>query len=1104
MSLKKGKKSYNLVNVYLIQFLFFLFILLPFIIGSFSFLELFLVIILEALSALLLIYKKPKKYSYLLWAGQIFLILYIIIIFHFNTTFQVKEPSNILIGSFLLFTILVNIIVYLFLIFQERIVKSLLQMFASMTAVIVIIIIGFIVLEGLPAFQENDPIDFLTGTHFNAFYSNTRTHKTELVTIIEPYNLSFKPNQERQVFIQANKNDSITLNITNQGGLPFNGTIKAFSETAEIYINKSDFSINPTETSSFLLTVKTQNLGYHIIKITVSETNNNTTFYHNITCRAVDNFFRLNPTEYNTFAKQYAQNIKATFNIENKGLKNDTITFKINPADEFRPYVENEPTWDFSSSSIVFDLAPGENKSLIVQANFIQLIPGTHSFTIDVISKNAPDISETAIFTVIYQEQTTVVVDEPVQKISANKSAIYEINLEQGSTDKLGIEINKITPEWDFKLYYLNESIIINEIDEIKNIEFNETSMSLKVYMEVIPVNQQNGSICNIELIVYDWGTKPDIGILTFIIGTILTTLIAVLIAAPLGIGCAILLGEYLPEKIRRILRPIYELLAGIPSVIYGLWGFMTLGPFLKQNIYPLITGTIGKHISIFSETSYIGSDIFTASFVLSIMIVPIVITLSEDAIRSVRRELKEGSLAVGATKWQTLTHVVLPQAKSGITSSIILGTGRAIGETMAVLMIMGLTVRIPTSIFDSTSTMTGVIANTFGWAFDDPLTRHALFAIAMVLFFMVFCLNVIIFRIQRPKNLDKSKSQKNNIRSFFNNLKTKLNILKNKKRKQNKDSFIILETIRCDSNIKNKTQIDGNISLFKSNLKPMKYYFLKEKIGLIFIIFCAIFVSIFLFYILGDVIIKGAPAMRLEYFTEAERMAGLEGGFLNAIIGSLYLVGVALLVAAPLSIGAAIYINEYGKKSNIFTRIILFASDTLASTPSIVFGAFGFMFFVLTMGFRWSLLAGGLTLGIMIIPLMLRSSLESVKTVSDELREGSFALSATKWQTIVHIVIPTAIVGIISGVILSIGRAIGETAAVLLTAGYAFEIPSSPLHQVASLPNMVYNYFEFSAKNPFLMDKVYAVAFVLIIIVLILNTIARIIGYRYSRMTKN
>jgi phosphate transport system permease protein len=264
-----------------------------------------------------------------------------------------------------------------------------------------------------------------------------------------------------------------------------------------------------------------------------------------------------------------------------------------------------------------------------------------------------------------------------------------------------------------------------------------------------------------------------------------------------------------------------------------------------------------------------------------------------------------------------------------------------------------------------------------------------------------------------------------------------------------------------------------------------------------------AVFVTGFLFLIIGDILVNGGLSIKPEYLYLKEGFGGIEGGFLNAITGSLMLVGIALAFAAPLAVGSAIYVNEYAKPGNRLTNVVLFASDTLASTPSIVFGAFGFMFFVLYLRFGFSLLAGGLTLGLMVVPLLLRSSIEALKSIPKDYREASLALGATKWQTIRDAVLPPSLPMISSGVIISIGRAIGETAAILFTAGYTAHVTTSLMEPAASMPNMIFIYYDLSTTFPVLQEKVYSAAFVLIMLVLVLNAIARITARLSSKHSR-
>jgi phosphate transport system permease protein len=214
---------------------------------------------------------------------------------------------------------------------------------------------------------------------------------------------------------------------------------------------------------------------------------------------------------------------------------------------------------------------------------------------------------------------------------------------------------------------------------------------------------------------------RGQYGILPMVIGSGLVTLGAMILAVPLGISCAILLAEVAPTQVRELLRPAVELLVGIPSVVYGLVGILLIVPRVRE-----IGGT--------------GFCIATAAVVLMAMVLPTIISISEDAIRAVPRTYKEGALAVGATHWQTIWHVLLPAARSGIAAAVVLGTGRAIGETMAMIMVIGNAVRIPDSPLDPARTLTGNIAVEITYA--TGLHEDALFATAVVLFVVILIIN--------------------------------------------------------------------------------------------------------------------------------------------------------------------------------------------------------------------------------------------------------------------------------------------------------------------------------------------------------------------------
>ena len=210
-------------------------------------------------------------------------------------------------------------------------------------------------------------------------------------------------------------------------------------------------------------------------------------------------------------------------------------------------------------------------------------------------------------------------------------------------------------------------------------------------------------------------------GIFPIIVGSLIVTVGAVAIGTPLGVACAVFLAEIAPAPVRRVLVPSVNALAGVPSVVYGFFGLLVIVPWIR--------GQFGGF----------GTSVFAAWLILFIMILPTIISISTDSIRAVPREYKEGSLAMGATRWQTIRSVLVPAASSGIIASVILGMGRAIGETMAVLMVAGNSVTIPDSIFAPTSTLTAQIALEMGYA--TGAHREALFAMGIVLFVFIMIL---------------------------------------------------------------------------------------------------------------------------------------------------------------------------------------------------------------------------------------------------------------------------------------------------------------------------------------------------------------------------
>jgi phosphate transport system permease protein len=252
------------------------------------------------------------------------------------------------------------------------------------------------------------------------------------------------------------------------------------------------------------------------------------------------------------------------------------------------------------------------------------------------------------------------------------------------------------------------------------------------------------------------------------------------------------------------------------------------------------------------------------------------------------------------------------------------------------------------------------------------------------------------------------------------------------------------------------------------------------------------VFILVFIiFYVLK----RGLPVVSLEFLSRNPAEMGKGGGIFSTIVGTIALTLLAILIATPLGVGSAIFLTEYTRE-NWVTRVIRFGSECLAGIPSIIFGLFGFILFVTTLGFGWSLLSGGLTLAFMILPTIIRTSEEAIRSVPDAYREVSFSLGSTKWQTVTRVVLPSAVPGIATGVILSVGRSIGETAAVIFTAGSSLHIPTS----LFSSSRTMSVHFYILAREGISMANAYGTAAVLIIAILSINVLAYSLMNRFMR----
>ncbi len=650
---------------------------------------------------------------------------------------------------------------------------------------------------------------------------------------------------------------------------------------------------------------------------------------------------------------------------------------------------------------------------------------------------------------------------------------------DQHSRGRIGIDV-------DTTMRYILIAVASTAVLIIFLIILFITGNGVKLFSDVDPIQ----FIFNTE-----WSPSDGLyGALPMILGTLLVTIGAIAFAFPVGLLAAIYISEFASPKVRSVLKPLCEVFAGIPSVVYGFFGLVILVPFLSK---------------IFNNNLLFGSSWLAASIVLGIMALPTIISVSEDAIRAVPHSYREASIAMGANRWETTAKVIVPAAVMGISAAVSLGIGRAIGETMAVMMVSGNATIIPDplwNIFSLISTITGTLALEMPESVVGDTHYNALFMLAVVLMVMVFVVNIVTKRI--TENM-KCKFHGTVKESRFSNgrfANVSEFMQRNKKTIMMASLYVLIFAL---SWMILSLMMSGMTSLIVSIVITLAVFGAlkgvsklnptdREDVAKCVLITNMGFVLLLLAIIIFDILIKGIPGLSIDFITSAPSQGGRAGGIMPAIVGTLELIAGTAAIALPLGILTGIYLAEYAKE-NRFNNIIRGAIDTLNGTPSVVFGLFGLSFFVIYLGAGYSLVAGWAALSMMILPVIIRTTEESIRAVPNELREASRAMGATKWQTTYRVVVPAAIGGTITGAILAIGRAAGETAPIMFTAAVAFQptLAKSIFDPVMALP---YHLYYLTAEVPGTTTYQYATATILLLIVLSMFVLASIVRSHYNK----
>jgi phosphate transport system permease protein len=532
--------------------------------------------------------------------------------------------------------------------------------------------------------------------------------------------------------------------------------------------------------------------------------------------------------------------------------------------------------------------------------------------------------------------------------------------------------------------------------------------------------------------ITSDWDTNHDsYGALPFIYGTLITSVLAMLIAVPVSVAAATFLAEIAPGWLRRTASFLTELLAAIPSVVFGFWGIFFIVPIMQ---------TVFGWFHIPNST---GRGILSASIILAIMVVPYIAAITYDVCRAVPSSQREAALALGSTRWQMIWRVVLPFARPGIIGACFLALGRALGETMAVAMLIGNDTHLNLNPFGLGATIPSVIAMKLP-AVSTDLQKSALIQLGLVLFIVTVVVNTLarmllwqiggsggawLWRVRGPVSVSPDVTPAAPLRP-------------------------------SDSRRRSVQRMNRIMTVV---------------LGL-----CLLLTLLPLFHIFFYIAIRGFGSLSVAFFTN---LPGDEpSGLGHSLVGTAIMVLLATVGAVPIGVLAALYLTEY-RRSRL-TPMVRFVGELLAGVPSIVVGIFAYALIVQWWGF--SAWAGAFALAVLMVPTVMRASEEALQTVPRALRDASLALGATHSQTVWKVIVPSALPAIVTGIFLAMARIAGETAPLLFTANNSNYWPSSLDRPMPFLTYYIYNYA--TSDVPEEQRDAWAGAFVLLMFVILLN----------------
>jgi phosphate ABC transporter permease protein PstC/phosphate ABC transporter permease subunit PstA len=552
--------------------------------------------------------------------------------------------------------------------------------------------------------------------------------------------------------------------------------------------------------------------------------------------------------------------------------------------------------------------------------------------------------------------------------------------------------------------------------------------------------------------------------------GTVVTTGAAIAIAAPVGLGAAVALSELVPSKVAAVGSTVVELLAAVPSIVVGLWALLVLSPLFQRDVEPFLHSVPGVGLLFGGPDD--GPSIALAATVLAVMTLPTLITLSRTAFSAVPVADREAAMALGATRWQVVRRVVWPSARPGVAAAVTLAVGRALGEAIAVAMVIGNNPSWPHSLAGTGATLGSAIVNQFAEA-EPGLGASSVIALGAVLLVLTVAVNVggqllrrageLGGQVHAPPGPPVTAARAGPVAGDA-----------------------VAGHAVAGHAVAGPRPGGRTAARPRSSAVRRRRSFGALAQGLC--LACLAVAAAPLVALVAYTVYRAAPGLSPGLLTRpVVPMFVAGGGISTAIAGTARVVGLALVIAAPVGLLAALYLYE---RAGRLAALMRFSADVLSGVPSIVIGIFAYEAIVRPMHHR-SGLAASVALAVLMLPIMVRADEEAVRSVPVDLQEAGAALGAPRWRVVRSVVLRGSLPGLVAGNLLALARSMGETAPLMFTL-------ASPSFALTMLI-----FADGTQPYPAQQQLAWAAAFVLLATVLVLSASARAVAWSLTRRAR-